>query len=299
MDKKITVKDVAREAGVSVATVSYIINNKAGQKISEATRKKVLQIANLLNYRPSHAAVSLATGKTNVIGIAYSTSRNAPSRNYEKNCFTNYLIEKMKGMKYDILYLPITNNDSSIITNSIIDAIIAIDLSHEQFKNLSEKYLVPIINVDMIIDDDLFYQIYTDYANLISSILQNDNEDYLVFVDFFTNEKLRRYIRNSLEDLLGKNHIVEVTTINQEIKNVLSSQNDKKIIVIGALLGLMILPYAQNSVKYIIASEETAKILPNTVSVIFDNVEKKVNQTMEILLNALSRNFSSNHNCKV
>ena len=47
MEKKVTVKDVAREAGVSVATVSYIMNNRTDQKISEATRKKVLQIANL------------------------------------------------------------------------------------------------------------------------------------------------------------------------------------------------------------------------------------------------------------
>ena len=71
MNKKATVKDVAREAGVSVATVSYIMNNRTDMKISEATRKKVLQIANLLDYTPSHVAKSLATGRSNVIGISY------------------------------------------------------------------------------------------------------------------------------------------------------------------------------------------------------------------------------------
>ena len=49
-EKKATVRDIAREAGVSVATVSYVLNDKQDTKISEATRKKVLQIANLLNY---------------------------------------------------------------------------------------------------------------------------------------------------------------------------------------------------------------------------------------------------------
>ena len=63
MGKKVTVKDVAREAGVSVATVSYIMNNRTDQKISDATRKKVLQIANLLNYTPNSVAKSLATGR--------------------------------------------------------------------------------------------------------------------------------------------------------------------------------------------------------------------------------------------
>ena len=62
MEKKVTVRDVAKEAGVSVATVSYIMNNRTDQKISEDTRKKVLQIANLLNYKPSSVAKSLATG---------------------------------------------------------------------------------------------------------------------------------------------------------------------------------------------------------------------------------------------
>ena len=75
MKNKVTVKDVAREAGVSVATVSYIMNDRKDVKISDATRKKVLQVANLMNYRPSSAAKSLATGKSNILGITTVSTR--------------------------------------------------------------------------------------------------------------------------------------------------------------------------------------------------------------------------------
>lgn len=41
MTSKITIKDIAREAGVSVATVSYVLNQRNDQKISEETRTAI------------------------------------------------------------------------------------------------------------------------------------------------------------------------------------------------------------------------------------------------------------------
>lgn len=292
MEKKVTVKDVAREAGVSVATVSYIMNNRSDQKISEATRKKVLQIANLLNYRPSHAAVSLATGRTNVVGVAYALNPDTPSRNMEINHFVNMLIERMNRMKYDILFLSIPSDDSSIITNRNIDAIIAIDLTHEQFKSLSERYLVPIINVDMIVNDNLFYQIYTDYPRLISDAQKQIGNDSYILMDKFANEKLRSYIT----EYFSTEQIIEISSINNFSVNILSS---KSVIIIGTYLALMAIPYIDADKLMVISSEETNKILPSHIKCIYNNVEKKANLTMNILLNALNHNFDLNHDCKV
>ena len=142
MEKKVTVKDVAREAGVSVATVSYIMNNRTDQKISSQTRKKVLQIANLLNYRPSHAAKSLATGRNNIIGVAYHLNPNTPSRNLEITSFVNMLIERMNRMQYDVLFMPVKAVEDNLPINQNIDAIIAIDLSHHITRHHYERELV-------------------------------------------------------------------------------------------------------------------------------------------------------------
>ncbi|WP_316634360.1 LacI family DNA-binding transcriptional regulator [uncultured Flavobacterium sp.] len=68
--KKITIKDIATEAQVSISTVSFVINDK-GEKmgISSAVIKKVQEVAEKLNYRPSMIATSLRTGKTRSIGL--------------------------------------------------------------------------------------------------------------------------------------------------------------------------------------------------------------------------------------
>src|SRR5450432_1113460 len=62
-----TMKDIARDLGVSVVTVSKVLRNHSD--ISAATRKRVLQRMKELNYQPNPAARTLVTGRTNLIGL--------------------------------------------------------------------------------------------------------------------------------------------------------------------------------------------------------------------------------------
>lgn len=62
-----TLKDVAKLAGVSIGTASSALNRYAGVK--DSTRKKVLEAASLLNYRPNGAARDLKTQKTDTIAV--------------------------------------------------------------------------------------------------------------------------------------------------------------------------------------------------------------------------------------
>jgi len=61
--------DVAQLAGVSRTTVSFVLNDVPGVKISQETRQRVLEAARQLNYHPTAAARSLASGKTKRIGL--------------------------------------------------------------------------------------------------------------------------------------------------------------------------------------------------------------------------------------
>jgi DNA-binding LacI/PurR family transcriptional regulator len=64
---RVTSADVARRAGVSRATVSYVLNDTPGQSISADTRRRVLAAAAGLGYAPSAAARTLRTGRSDVV----------------------------------------------------------------------------------------------------------------------------------------------------------------------------------------------------------------------------------------
>ncbi|MEV4117068.1 LacI family DNA-binding transcriptional regulator [Nonomuraea sp. NPDC049695] len=68
--KRITSSDVARAAGVSRATVSFVLNDKPGMRITEETRRRVLEAARDLDYRPHASARSLAAGRSDVVLLA-------------------------------------------------------------------------------------------------------------------------------------------------------------------------------------------------------------------------------------
>jgi DNA-binding LacI/PurR family transcriptional regulator len=71
---KVRLGDIAREAGVSTATVSRVINNF--NYVSPASRERVLDVVRRHNYYPSAHARSLASGRSNLIGLVISDIAN-------------------------------------------------------------------------------------------------------------------------------------------------------------------------------------------------------------------------------
>lgn len=69
-----TRKDVAKLAGVSTATVSYILNNKG--RISPDTKKRVLQVIDELGYTPNHIAKTMKSQRSQQLGLVINTIFN-------------------------------------------------------------------------------------------------------------------------------------------------------------------------------------------------------------------------------
>lgn len=92
IDRPITRNDVARLAGVSTATVSYVIND-GPRRVSPETRAKVLEAISRLGYRPNKVAQNLRRQKTSMIGLIIPDTANPyfseVSRGVEQVAFEN------------------------------------------------------------------------------------------------------------------------------------------------------------------------------------------------------------------
>jgi DNA-binding LacI/PurR family transcriptional regulator len=74
--RRVSIKDVARAAGVSVTTVSHALNDKG--RLNPHTRERVREVADHLGYRPNPAARSLVSGRTQLIAVMASLPEDPP-----------------------------------------------------------------------------------------------------------------------------------------------------------------------------------------------------------------------------
>ena len=95
-----TIKDVANLAGVSISTVSLVINDNPVVKL--ATRKKVLDIIEKYNYKPNQNARSLVTKSSKIIGVIRVTDESVPSPYLFNSTVDTYMSEMLWNIESGI-----------------------------------------------------------------------------------------------------------------------------------------------------------------------------------------------------
>ncbi|HTI11448.1 MAG TPA: LacI family DNA-binding transcriptional regulator [Puia sp.] len=106
--KKVSISDIARKAGVSVSTVSFVMNDKAVKmRISREVITKVENVAREMGYRPNQLARGLRTGKTKTIGLIVENISNAFFASLAKT-----IEDEAKKYDYKVVYCS-TDNDEA------------------------------------------------------------------------------------------------------------------------------------------------------------------------------------------
>jgi hypothetical protein len=271
---KTTMKDIAYACKVSLATVSYVLNNSEKEHISHTTRIKVLETARKLNYVPNHASKTLAKQKSNLIGIIINwNKRNSSSKKMIYYDLAGELHRQLVKLGYDTILATTKDleENADIISKRSLDATFIIDMDTTIVRQVTNNYYVPIIFLDCEINDPLFCKIYPNYSVIITEAkrMLHDNNLFLIMENIL-NEELKTIITSKFapEDIY-------INSPENSLREFLSRQEGKKGIVIGDILGLETERYVDNKNIVVVTSlDDPNLLLPDTKTIAIKNKTK-------------------------
>ncbi|GAB2650781.1 catabolite repressor/activator [Vibrio panuliri] len=155
-----TLDEIAKLAGVSKTTASYVINGKAQQyRISQKTQQKVMAVVELHNYRPDVAASSLRVGSSRSFGLIIPDLENTSYARLAK-----LLEQNSRKAGYQILIA--CSDDEPETERAVVEALVSRKVDAlfvaSCIPNANEFYLklqqrgIPIVAIDRPLDDEHF-----------------------------------------------------------------------------------------------------------------------------------------------
>lgn len=204
----VTIYDVAREANVSMATVSRVVNGN--QNVKPATRKKVLKVIEELGYRPNAVARGLASKKTTTVGVIIPDISNSTYSELARG------IEDIATMyRYNIILSNSDQNENKelqlleTMLGKQVDGIVFMSdmISPELLKEL-ERSPTPIVLAGSIEESGKIASVNIDYYEAayeaVKKLIDNGHKKVAFITGPLTSKINRDYkmkaYRNALED---------------------------------------------------------------------------------------------------
>ena len=168
MGRRVTLKDVAELAGVTSATVSYVLNDK--KSISEDTKRRVVEAINDLGYVPDLSARTLSGSErsSKLIGVVVPQTEN--NRLMFHNNFYSEILGSIefhaRQNGYHVIISATDANESylTLARERNLDGIIVIGMYPDEFYRQMKESHIPIVLVDSYCNDHYFHNVRIDDA---------------------------------------------------------------------------------------------------------------------------------------
>lgn len=145
--KRVTIRDVATAANVSVTTVSDALSGKG--RISDATRERVVEVAKQLNFRASNTAKSLNAGRSGVLLLGIVRNESYAAYGWDSEFFLQVLggaSDLAMNRGYVVAYLPF--DPGSALPEVVCDGMIVIDpMPGDPLVTFAEQQNLPLITL--------------------------------------------------------------------------------------------------------------------------------------------------------
>ena len=183
-----TLKDVAGLAGVSSATVSYVLNGK--RTISDETKNRVYSAIEQLDYVPNLNARSLSMRDSKLIGVVVPQTEPGERLMFQNSFYSEALgsIEYYARQKgYHILISATDANESylTLAKKRNLDGIIVIGMYPDKFYQQMKKTQIPIVLIDSYTNDHYYHNVRIDdaYGSYLATkhMLENGHREIAFF----------------------------------------------------------------------------------------------------------------------
>jgi Transcriptional regulators len=277
--RKTTLKDVAKEAGVSIATASYVLNKAPNQTIPEETKRRVLDAAAKLNYVQNLAARSLSSGRTNLLGVLLvGEESDLVSKYVSYGKFLDELERSCRPKSYHLMVTRIDPKqpDFAIIAERKLDGVFLIDARESSFYRVSEKfpYGSPLLLVDGSIEDSLFRKLTPNYGQLFRTLRARLGETsmFAVVHEDYHNQAAIQAIRSASGLDPGK--IKQTNDGDEGLRAFADRHRDSPVVVIGEFLALRLLAYRPSLDLLVVCTSGCPEYLPERINRLVPKVSK-------------------------
>ncbi len=176
--KKTSIKDIALRAGVSLTTVSIVVNGRAKQmNISESMTLKILDLAKEMNYTPNQFAKGLRTGKTNTIGLIVDDISNYFFGNLAK-----IIEEEADKLGYTVMFCSSENDEgkSRNLLNMLVDKQMDGYIIAPTLSMLPEISKMIKMNKPLVLIDRFYEHLETNYVIIDNANASFEGVEYLI-----------------------------------------------------------------------------------------------------------------------
>lgn len=290
MMKKPTLRDVAREACVSVATASYVLNNVSNQTIQEETRKRVHEAAAKLGYVQNLTARALSIGKTNVLGVLLTgDDSDLISRLISYGKFIDQLEQISLERQYRLMFARIDPRrpNLDIILERKLDGVFVIDASEQSFHAVAGNFSFgsPVVLVDGMLSDPLFRCVVYDAGQLFAIVrTMCGGEPYAIVHERYYNRSATERLHR--ESGVPGERIWCATRDIDALREFARRQRGRPLLVMNEFLALHLLEFVPPADMIVACTSECPEFLPSGVKRIVakDGKAKIASELMHMLL---------------